>query len=93
VSIWKLLDFKDGGYRSRKFVLAVFSMVIIASLCILSGFLPQLTAGLPTVIGGILGVLGIYFTGNVATKHVMGSALTKAGTIVPDIKVDLPKKD
>ena len=67
----KLLDLNDGSYRSRKFFLTLLSFIIIIIMTLLCLKYEPLIGVLPTFIGGILGVLSVYFTGNVAAKFVL----------------------
>ena len=68
----KLLDLNDGSYTSRKFFLTLLSLIILIIITLLCVKYEPLVGLLPTFIGGLLGILSIYFTGNVATKYVHG---------------------
>lgn len=66
-----------GTYKSRKFVLTTIGLVLITVVTIMGTFFPTLPSIMPTFTGGILGVLSLYFTGNVVNKWVVGKTLTQ----------------
>lgn len=59
-------------YRSRKFVLALVAIILITGVSVASIWLASVAGILPTFIGGILGVLSVYYGGNIANKFVVG---------------------
>lgn len=65
----------SGSPNSRKFFLTVGCIALLTFLCLLSVFYPALSAILPVFIGGLLGILSLYFTGNIANKYVVGKVL------------------
>jgi hypothetical protein len=71
------MDPNDGGFTSRKFILCVVSIGAIVVLGILAGTVMTGIAGLFTqIIGGILGAVSIYSTGNIAAQYVVAKAST-----------------
>lgn len=71
-----VLDILVGGsYGSRKFLLALVALLLVVGLGVLAAWSPGINAALPTVVGGVLGVLAAYYTGNVANKAVAARAL------------------
>lgn len=68
----KGLDPNDGSFGSRKFLLTLLGLSIVTIVTVLAVKSPAVAAVLPTFVGGILGVLSLYFTGNIMTKHVIG---------------------
>lgn len=54
--------------RSRKYKLAQLAILLITCVALLGVKYAAVSAVLPTFVGGILGVLGLYFSGNVAQK-------------------------
>lgn len=64
--------FKDGGYRSRKFV---FSVICLVSVLVAGLVCPA--AMMPEVVTGILGVCALYIGGNVANRIKGASVLAK----------------
>lgn len=72
-------DNNDRGeaLASRKFLLSVLAMMVISLMSYFSIQSPAVQGILPTFVGGVLGVLGLYFTGNVANKHVVGKVALK----------------
>ena len=63
-------------YSSRKFMLAIVAIVLITALAVLSTWLPGIQPVISELIGGIIGVLSLYYLGNVANKHVVGKQKT-----------------
>jgi hypothetical protein len=74
----------NGGrmLASRKFTLTVASLLLISLLTIVGIFWPHMMSLLPTSIGSILAVLGLYVTGNVASKHVITKYLSEGAAAV-----------
>jgi len=66
------LDLHDGGKMSRKFILTIMALALLTGVALLSVKYAAIVAILPTFVGGILGVLSLYFTGNVMNKYVVG---------------------
>lgn len=62
----------DGVYRSRKFVLTIMGLLLITLMSLTGIWYTTTAAILPTFVGGILGVLSLYMTGNVMNKYVIG---------------------
>ena len=58
----------DSGYASRKFWLTVVAMVLVVLTGLTAAFVPALGPVVSTVVGGLLGALGIYAGANVSTK-------------------------
>jgi hypothetical protein len=54
---------KDGGYKSRKFV---FGIICLVSIVVAGVICPA--AIMPEVVAGVIGVCGIYVTGNVINR-------------------------
>lgn len=71
----------SGSLASRKFLLTIGSLVLTSVVCILAGFFSGLATILPTFVGGVLGILSLYFTGNVLNKFVVGKSI--AGMSAP----------
>lgn len=68
------LSLPNGSIKSRKFLLTLLALSLVTIVTLLTIKYATLVAILPTFIGGILGVLSLYFTGNIITKHVVGKA-------------------
>lgn len=62
---------------SRKYKMALISMVLVTLGWIASGLLPGLAQMFSELIAGIMGVLMLYFTGNVGNKFVVGKTLVE----------------
>lgn len=72
-------------YSSRKFVLAIICIVVIFLGGLLAVKFPAFAALYPAFIGGVLGVAGLYITGNVTNDFLNNK--TKANIEVEHIKV------
>jgi membrane protein DedA with SNARE-associated domain len=57
--------------KGRKFLLTVLSIFLITGMSVGTAFLETLQVVFPAFIGGILGILSLYFTGNIANKYVV----------------------
>jgi hypothetical protein len=67
--------FPEGkGLKSRKFILTIIALVLLVGMGVLPVFLPAAAGSYPTFIGGLIGILGLYFSGNVANKFVVGKS-------------------
>lgn len=66
------MDKFDNKLGSRKYKLALTSLAIICVGVVAGTFAPGLAILLPELISGVLGVCALYYTGNVANKHVVG---------------------
>ena len=62
----------DKGVRSRKFILTIISVAILIGMTILCGLVKALQPMFATFVGGLLGILGLYFGGNVAHRYAAG---------------------
>lgn len=69
------LTLADGAFYSRKFLLTLLGLGLITIVGLVGLGSANIMGIFPTFIGGVLGVLSLYFTGNVVTKHVMGKHL------------------
>ena len=54
--------------QSRKYKLAQLAILLITVVALLGVKYAAISTVLPSFVGGILGVLGLYFTGNVTQK-------------------------
>lgn len=66
-----------GTYDSRKFVLTIVGTALITAYSVAAAWVPAMAGILPAFIGGLMGILGLYFGVNVANKLVMGNIATK----------------
>lgn len=62
----------DGAFYSRKFLLTLVGLALVTVIGVVGLDSINVTAIFPTFIGGVLGILSLYFTGNVVAKHLMG---------------------
>lgn len=65
------MDTSDGGYSSRKMMMALVTMGFITVGAVSCGFWPALIPIYDTFSNGIIGALAIYTGGNAATKWVL----------------------
>ena len=78
---------KDGGYKSRKFWLAIIAMGI---LLVAGKFTP--TATLPEIVAGIVALYTVYATGNVIARFNSSKLLVPVEDTAEDPTKD-PTKD
>jgi len=64
-------------FSSRKYKLALLSLLILITGWIISGYLPALQKTYSDLIGGVMGLLMLYYTGNVGNKFVVGRYLNQ----------------
>lgn len=64
-----VLDPEDGGFKSRKLLLVLFSMMLI----FIASLIPSqfISANYPTLVGGIIALTTLYVGGNVASNMVI----------------------
>lgn len=62
----------DGGLASRKLWFAVFTSLAVVLGAAAAVKWPLFSPNYEVMIGGLLGVLGIYLTGNLGAKYVLG---------------------
>lgn len=79
---------EDGAFKSRKFLLTILAVILITAVAVLSIWFSTIISIMPTFIGGVLGVLSLYFTGNVMSKHVTGNNIVKLETVKRDIQIE-----
>lgn len=65
-------DSRSEALASRKFLLTIISIMLITLMSYLGIESPTVQGILPIFNGGILGVLGLYFAGNVGAAYVKG---------------------
>lgn len=56
----------------RKYLLALISLGLLTAMTIAAIWVPKIEGLLSTFITGMVSVLGLYYTGNVANKYVIG---------------------
>lgn len=74
---------KDGGAKSRKLWYAVGTSVAILICGFWSSYHPTFVPVLAEIVGGLLGALGLYLTGNVGGKAVLGRIKNTASQALP----------
>ena len=84
---------KRVNLTSRKFVLALLSLLAVTAVTVGTAWIKELAAVLPTFIGGVLGVLSAYYTGNVAAAHVAAKAEAAKATVPTEAKKEDTSKD
>lgn len=77
-----------GSYASRKFLLTLFSVVLLGTVGILSLWFPSAKDALTPMATGIVAILGVYFTGNVASKFVATKAINASEATASKIVVE-----
>lgn len=81
---------KDGGFKSRKLLLCVFAVLVLAGGWVACGHWRELQPNYATFVGGVLGLVGLYFTGNVTTKATVISKLASAATLKTTKRLTAP---
>jgi hypothetical protein len=61
---------RDGGVKSRKLWFSVFAITTLFIGALLAGKFPPFAALYGDLVGGIVGIAGLYLTGNIAQKWV-----------------------
>ena len=74
------MNTEQSTYKSRKFILTVISLCLVTLLTFASAWFPVLPTVMPTFTGGILGILSLYFVGNVSNKYVVNKTLQPCTT-------------
>lgn len=74
-----MLDYKDGGAKSRKLWYALFTSSFIFFGALVASKSDAFAAVYDTMVGGLLGALGLYLSGNVGTKWVIKKDMTTQG--------------
>lgn len=77
---------EDRIYSSRKFVLVIFGILILLTGGIIAVHSPTFAGIYPTFVGGVLGIVGAYITGNVANDFLNNKV--KATVQVENIKTN-----
>lgn len=67
--------------NSRKFLLTIFCVIILIGMALGSALIESLQIVFPTFVGGILGILSLYFTGNVMHRYVSNRTMNVHNTI------------
>lgn len=84
----------DGGFKSRKLLFAILTSLLIFGGGILAGKFQWFGPHYETMIGGLIGVLTVYLTGNVGSRWIAGNhAVALAGKVESEQEtVDTPEK-
>lgn len=72
-----MMKLDNKQFASRKYQLALLGMILIITGMLLSTCIPGIQVLYPEFVAGILGVLMLYFTGNVGNKFVVGRYLVE----------------
>lgn len=67
--------------NSRKYKLALISLLLITGAWCAAGLLPGLGHIFSELITGVMGILMLYFTGNVGNKFVVGRHLVETAKL------------
>ena len=59
---------KHDGFKSRKFIFSIFSIVTIFAGAIIAAKIEGMSPLYATMVGGVIGVVAAYLTGNVAER-------------------------
>lgn len=78
----------DGGLTSRKFILALICLVALCGFVGVAVHWAGVIGLFPEYVGGVLGVLSIYVTGNAAGRWAVAKHLGDKLAPAPDDKSD-----
>jgi len=62
----------DSSWKSRKLWLTILTQVLMFAGALLANKYNALVGLYPTLMGGLVGCLGIYFGANVSSQHITG---------------------
>lgn len=71
-------------YSSRKFLLTVIAMIVLTAFTVSGLFFSSTVSLLPIYSGALLGILSLYFGGNIMNKYVVN----KTGQIVTPSEIE-----
>ena len=86
-----LIDPRDGGLASRKFVFAVGTSIAIFLGGLIAAAWAKFGPSYEVMISGLLGCLGLYLGGNISSKWMTARQMKAAGDAAPDGKPELPE--
>ena len=74
----KLKFLLSAGYKSRKLIMTLIAFLLLSLFALLTVRFPALNTNFSTFTSGILGALGLYLGGNVASKVVGAKGFKRA---------------
>jgi uncharacterized membrane protein len=72
----KMAQLDEDGFGSRKFILAIIALCLLIGVAITATWLPVLVGLFTAIVGGIVGILGVYFGANVTSQFAVGRAIS-----------------
>lgn len=81
----------DGGLKSRKFILSLLCLLLLCAFVGAAAHWAGIAGLYPEFVGGILGVLSIYVTGNAAGRWATSKHLGDKLAAQADAKPDAPE--
>lgn len=88
--VQKLVE--DNNYKSRKLLYGVLTSCLIASLAVVSVWIPALVAALDVTVGGLVAVYAIYCGANVGNKFNVGKSASSFVATTEEAEVTPPAK-
>jgi hypothetical protein len=86
------MDPNDGGFASRKFLFCVVVATAIVIIGLLAGtVLTGISAVLTEIYGALLGISGLYLTGNISNSYLAAKAAATPTSKAP-VKLVADKK-
>lgn len=73
---------KDGGFASRKLWFSVFAIAVITAGALYGSHHAAFSPLYDTMVGGVIGVVAAFLTGNVVGKWVTGKAIVAQSQIL-----------
>jgi len=83
-----MVQLDDGGYLSRKFILALVALTLLVTLAIVSNWIPSITGLFSVIVSGIVGILGVYFGANVTSEFAVNRSQKALEKTPPPAKVE-----
>jgi hypothetical protein len=68
---------EEDPFHSRKYRMALLSLLLVTGAWVVAGLLPGFAQVFSELTTGIMGILMLYFTGNVSNKFVVGRQQAK----------------
>lgn len=72
---------EEDPFHSRKYRMGLLSLFLVTGAWVVAGLLPGLAQLFSELTTGIMGILMLYFTGNVSNKFVVGRHLVEQAKV------------
>ncbi len=89
----RAFDEADGGTDSRKYKLTKKAVLLVMACWCLTALIPALEPSFTTMAGTVVALLGLYLTGNIANKLVVGKNVNQAAQIEKPVEPEQPEEE